>query len=76
MLLREIIIPKKTSVTLRLPQAMVGKTIELIAFEIEANENKQTPEQYAKQIDDLTKDSLVDLSGFVFNRTEANNYDA
>ena len=34
MMLREIITPKKASFTMRLPEAMVGKTVEVIAFEI------------------------------------------
>ncbi len=42
-MLREIITPKKSLVTVRLPDEMVGKTIEVIAFEIDAiktdNEN-------------------------------------
>lgn len=33
-MLREIITPKKASFTMRIPAEMVGKTVEVIAFEI------------------------------------------
>ena len=77
-MLREIITPKKSLVTVRLPDEMVGKTIEVIAFEIEAintgNENL-TREQRLKRIEEITAPSLTDLSNFKFNRDEANDYD-
>lgn len=73
-MLREIIKPPKASFTMRLPEEMVGKTVEVIAFEI----NDETiPDKMArlKEIEDLTKSSLVDLSNFKFDRDQANNYD-
>ena len=77
-MLREIITPKKSLVTVRLPDEMVGKTIEVIAFEIDAiktgNENL-TREQRLKKIEEITAPSLTDLSNFKFNRDEANDYD-
>ena len=77
-MLREIITPKKSLVTVRLPDEMVGKTIEVIAFEIDAintdNENL-TREQRLKRIEEITAPSLTDLSNFKFNRDEANDYD-
>ncbi len=57
---------------------MVGKTVELIAFEIDKdgmNKSQLTKEQRIKQIEDLTRPYLVDLSNFKFDRDEANNYD-
>jgi hypothetical protein len=77
-MLREIIVPQNSLVTVQLPEEMVGKTVELIAFEIDReglNGNKLTKEQRIKQIEDLTKPYLVDLSNFKFDRDEANNYD-
>jgi hypothetical protein len=35
MLVREIIKPKKASFTMRLPEEMAGKTVGVIAFEID-----------------------------------------
>ena len=74
-MLREIIKPQKASFTMRLPKEMVGKTIEIIAFEIDDNENITNKKLRFQEIEDLTKSTLVDLSGFKFNRNEANNYD-
>jgi hypothetical protein len=77
-MLREIITPEKSLVTVRLPDEMVGKTIEVIAFEIDAintdNENL-TREQRLKRIEEITAPTLTDLSNFKFNRDEANDYD-
>lgn len=78
MILREIITPKEPIVTVRIPDEMVGKTVEVIAFEIEeaeAKKNVLTKEQRLEEIDEITASSLVDLSNFKFNRDEANNYD-
>jgi len=73
-MLREIITPANQSVTLLLPEEMVGKTVEVIAFEIDGLKNPTSKAQRLLQIEELTKDSLTDLSGFKFDRNEANNY--
>ena len=75
MLLREILVPTEPLVTARLPGEMVGKTVELIAFEIEQPVVPTTREERLARIRELTKNSLFDLSGYKFNRDEANNYD-
>lgn len=74
-MLREIIRPTKASFTMRLPDEMIGKTVEVIAFEI--NESETVPDKLLRlqQIEDLTKSTLVDLSNFKFDRDQANNYD-
>ena len=74
-MLREIITAADSTVTLRLPQEMVGKTVEIIAFEIEEKRNVLSKTQRLHRIDELTKSSLTDLSGFNFDRNDANNYD-
>ena len=74
-MLRQIITPKKALVTMRLPEEMVGKTVEVIAFEINEGKSILTRLQRLQQIEDLTKLTLIDLSGFKFDRDEANNYD-
>jgi len=56
---------------------MVGKTVEVIAFEIEAppGEKKVADKtEKIKLIQEITGKSLVDLSNFKFDRNEANNY--
>ncbi|MES2109389.1 MAG: hypothetical protein V4577_11605 [Bacteroidota bacterium] len=75
MMVREIISEANPSIALKLPKEMVGKTVEIIAFEIEADKKVLTKAERLKQIEELTKPSLVDLSGFKFDRNEANNYD-
>jgi len=75
MVLREIITPNKRSVTVQLPEEMVGKTVEVIAFEVETAKKKPSRAQRVRRIEALTKSSLVDLSGFTFDRDEANDYD-
>jgi hypothetical protein len=80
-MLRQIITPSEPSFTIQFPSDMLGKTIEIIAFEL--NEQIDEPQVSndtgkllrLKRIEDLTKDKLVDLSNFKFNRDEANNYD-
>ena len=75
MMLREIITPKKASFTMRIPAEMVGKTVEVIAFEINDGSSVPTKAQRLLEIEELTKSSLVDLSGFKFDRDRANDYD-
>jgi hypothetical protein len=74
-MLREIINQASSSVTLNLPEEMVGKTVEVIAFEIKEEKKSISREERIDQIEKLTKPSLVDLSSFKFDRNEANNYD-
>ena len=60
---------------MRLPEEMVGKTVEVIAFEIDERKPPTTKAQRLLRIEELTKSSLVDLSGFKFDRDRANDYD-
>jgi len=74
-MLREIITPTEPSFTMRLPEEMIGKTVEVIAFEIDTTDVVLDKTERLKQIEDLTKATLVDLSSFKFDRDQANNYD-
>ena len=79
-MLRQIISPLESSFTLQFPSDMLGKKIEIIAFELQEQtgspiSNDSDKMLRLKRIEDLTKDKLVDLSNFKFNRNEANNYD-
>jgi hypothetical protein len=74
MMLREIIKPTKASFTMRLPEEMVGKTVEIIAFEVNSETSLSTKAQRLAEIEELTKSSLIDLTGFKFDRDSANDY--
>jgi hypothetical protein len=74
MMLREIITPTKASFTIRLPEEMIGKTVEVIAFEVTDAASTTTKSQRMEQLEELTKSSLVDLSDYKFNREEANDF--
>lgn len=78
-LIREIIVPTQNTYTLQLPDEMIGKQIEVIAFEIDKkivpkDDNKPLPNELA-DIQKIFEGKRVDLSNFKFNREEANNYD-
>ena len=74
-MIREIIQKAEQTITLRLPEEMIGKTIEITIIEIGETKPKLTKEERLLQIQNITKNSLTDLSNFKFNRDEANNYD-
>jgi hypothetical protein len=78
---RAIITPKETTLTIELPDQLVGKSVEVIAFEIEKNEagimkpedskpikRKRTFEEAVAFWDSIA----VDMTNFKFNREEAN----
>ncbi len=78
---RSIITPKETKLTIELPYEMVGKAVEVLAFEIE---KKETPTEKPEDLPVGRRkrtfeeaiafwDSMaVDMSNFKFNREEAN----
>lgn len=88
-LIREIIFPTENTYTIHLPEEMVGKQIEIIAFEIEKKTQEpqsdkmerlvkslaSLPIDLSNGVQNIFKDNLIDLSSFKFNRDEANNYE-
>jgi hypothetical protein len=75
-MLREIITVSKSVLTLQIPEDMQGKTLEVIAFEIDAP--KVAPgdkKSRIKAIEAITGKYLIDLSNYKFNRDEANDYE-
>lgn len=80
-MIRTIVKPSKNSLTLNLPDDLVGKTVEVIAFEIEPIASSTPVSEVndkAKRIREIEKalsNYRVDLSGFKFDRDEANDYD-
>ena len=73
-LIREIIVPTGNSYTLNLPDEMIGKQVEVIAFEIGNKAFREKAEKIARLSESL-KDLRIDLSNYKFDRDEANNYD-
>jgi hypothetical protein len=76
-MVRQIIIPDSSRITVQLPDSMIGKTVEVLAFEVAADEPTAvaSKEERLRRIEKLTARSRVDLSDFRFDRNEANNYD-
>lgn len=80
-LIREIIYPTENNYTLRLPDEMIGKEVEIIAFEIEKTPKKVVSDKMERleasllNLQSIFKDNRIDLSNFKFDRDEANNYD-
>ena len=60
---------------------MIGKQVEVIAFEIEkmpekiASDKIERLEASLRSLQSIFKDDRIDLSNFKFDRDEANNYD-
>ena len=77
-LLREIITPTSNEYVLSLPDEMIGKQVEVVAYEVENPQEEirgLSQEEKISQIQKIFENSLVDLSNFKFDRDEANNYD-
>jgi len=79
-MIRTILKSTKNSLTLELPDDLVGKTIEVIAFEIDQINTLEKPADIgrAKKIEAINSalnKYSVDLSGFKFDRDQANDYE-
>jgi hypothetical protein len=79
-MIRTILKSNKSSLMLELPKDMVGKLIEIIAFEVEQAEPLKNIEDPGKSkkiaaIDKALSKYRVNLSNFKFDRDEANDYD-
>ncbi|HEY5462002.1 MAG TPA: hypothetical protein VIJ95_01985 [Hanamia sp.] len=64
--IREIFIPKKNKIELTIPDKFIGQKVEVFAF---VEEKKDIPKVQKKKTFDAIK---LDLTGFKFNREEAN----
>jgi hypothetical protein len=79
-MIRTIVTSDKNRLTLQLPNSMVGKTIEVIAFEIDEvmpEYDLVAPPASIKieTINNALRKHRVDLSNFKFDRDEANDYE-
>ena len=76
-MVRQIVTPKSKRLTLELPEAMIGKTIEVLAFELEGQEDiaaELKPEDRLAKVRAIFADCQMDLSDFKFDREQANDY--
>ena len=70
---RAIITPKETKLTIDLPEELIGKPVEVLAFELLKTEQvPQRKKPSAEEIDLFYKKYQIDMSNFRFNRDEAN----
>lgn len=65
--IREIVVPKNNKIELIVPDNFIGQEIEVLAIKIE-NKTSKSKEKKGKSFDAIK----LDLSGFKFNREEAN----
>jgi hypothetical protein len=76
-MVREIVKSAKQTYTLNLPDDMVGKTVEVIAFEIKTNDVEENPP--GKSLLEIEKKyaqyPMISHKDFRFNREEANDYE-
>jgi hypothetical protein len=78
-MIRTILKSEKNSLTLNLPDDLVGKMIEVIAFSIEDNnvvlKDPSTKEARVAALRDKLKNYAFNSGGYKFNREEANDYE-
>lgn len=75
-MVRQIVVPDTTRLQIDLPEDFVGKRVEVIAFELEEERpESQTASEKKASIRTIFEGVRVDLSGYKFDRDEANNYD-
>ena len=76
-MIRELIKPVDNTYVLNLPDEMIGKTVEVIAFEVDAAEEPVLKK--TGNIEDIKKKysryPVVSHDDFTFNRNEANDYE-
>ena len=73
-MIRKIIIPRERKLILELPEAFIGKEVEVLAFEVrpeESNANMKSREQLKQEMKDIT----VTDPTYKFDRNEVNDYE-
>ena len=78
-MIRTILQPTKNDLTLRLPDNLIGKLVEVIAFEIDKpTDIEKTNIDKNARISEISRrlhKHRADLSDFKFSRDEANDYE-
>lgn len=76
-MIREFIKPAKNTYILNLPDTMVGKTVEVIAFEIDKDEIEEV--KVHSDLQDIkerySRYRVISHDNYQFNRDEANDYE-
>jgi hypothetical protein len=75
---RQIFTPSEQNSSIPIPRKIVREKVEIIAFPVsDTNESgkQDTIQEKQKRRNKLLDKYLIDLSGFKFNRDEANDYD-
>jgi hypothetical protein len=67
-MVRMIVRPDKTSISIDIPEKYIGKEIEVIAFEKHEGAKKKAPKKKTVTFNAVS----VDTRGYKFNRNEAN----
>jgi hypothetical protein len=76
-MIRKILKSDKNSLTLSLPDDLVGRVIEIIAFSIDENTSVKNPapnEEKPGTFKEKIKAFSFNSGGYKFNRGEANDY--
>lgn len=77
-MIREIVVPKENKHVLHLPDGYIGKTVEVIAFEIGEKQEAAFPDESESLAETVRKakaffeEIQVDMANFRFDREEAN----
>ncbi|QRR01646.1 hypothetical protein [Dyadobacter sandarakinus] len=76
-MIRKIVVPTENSYILVLPDEMIGREVEILAFSTHEGfvDKPVTSSQKPNNLREIFEDVRVDLSGFKFNREEANDYE-
>ena len=77
-MIREIVKSAGHTYKLNLPDEMLGKTVEIIAYEVDAVQQDDIIDPNEKLQDIKKKNArypLISHSGYQFNRDEANDYE-
>ncbi len=70
-MVRQILTPLSNVVTLNLPDSFIGKTIEILAFDIYEKENS-SKQDLKREIENFYNSVKINMKGFKFNREEIN----
>ena len=77
-MIRTILKSDKNRLTLELPDDMVGKMIEIIAFSVDETnivDNNTSKESSVEALKNKLKDFTFNSGGYKFDREDANNYE-
>jgi len=76
-MVREIVKSAKQTYTLNIPDDMIGKTVEVIAFEINSDESVLTQPANSSQeiLNRYSQYPAVSHKNYRFDRSEANDYE-